>query len=197
MQKSTLLILFVSMISCDPMLFDHPFSNDNDDNIYKIPQGSHYSDQSDYETFQINSLHFKFKFDSSAIYTTQDPKNQGDINKLFGLSDCNDFHHKNSARFGWRWYDKKLELWAYGYHDGNREYQLIDTVALYQNYTASIEFKDQQYQFIFEDKIIKLPRSCDSVATGYKLYPYFGGEETAPHDITIEINELTAPAFDS
>ena len=36
-----------------------------------------------------------------------------------------------------------------------------------------------------------LPRtSATSKAEGYKLYPYFGGDESAPHDIFIYIKEL-------
>ena len=35
-------------------------------------------------------------------------------------------------------------------------------------------------------------RGCrDSSMTGYKLYPYFGGNKTAPHDIKIKVEEDT------
>jgi len=32
--------------------------------------------------------------------------------------------------------------------------------------------------------------SSTATAVGYKLYPYFGGDEAAPHDINIWIKEL-------
>jgi hypothetical protein len=35
-----------------------------------------------------------------------------------------------------------------------------------------------------------MPRAAATVkAKGYRLYPYFGGDETAPHDITISIRD--------
>ena len=37
----------------------------------------------------------------------------------------------------------------------------------------------------------KLPRERTSLTTtGYQLYPYFGGDETAPHPISIDIQPL-------
>jgi len=36
-----------------------------------------------------------------------------------------------------------------------------------------------------------MPReSTTTMAEGYQLYPYFGGDETAPHDIFIWIEKL-------
>ncbi|MEO5783498.1 MAG: hypothetical protein ABIQ07_09520 [Ginsengibacter sp.] len=38
--------------------------------------------------------------------------------------------------------------------------------------------------------LYSLPRtSTTAKAIGYKLYPYFGGDETAPHEIDIWIKE--------
>jgi hypothetical protein len=36
-----------------------------------------------------------------------------------------------------------------------------------------------------------MDRGCSGGSlASYQLYPYFGGDETAPHDITILIDEL-------
>jgi hypothetical protein len=36
-----------------------------------------------------------------------------------------------------------------------------------------------------------MPRSSITAkASGYLLFPYFGGDETAPHDMGIEIKDL-------
>jgi hypothetical protein len=40
------------------------------------------------------------------------------------------------------------------------------------------------------DKTTAMPRTSKAaVAKGYKLFPYFGGDETAPHDINIWVKE--------
>jgi hypothetical protein len=39
---------------------------------------------------------------------------------------------------------------------------------------------------------VQLPRHCTgSNYTRYKLFPYFGGDEVAPHRIKIKITELS------
>jgi hypothetical protein len=40
------------------------------------------------------------------------------------------------------------------------------------------------------EKEATLPRHCSGNYTRYKLYPYFGGDELAPHKIEIKITEL-------
>ena len=46
------------------------------------------------------------------------------------------------------------------------------------------------YLFSVEEKSVTLPRlSTTAMAKGYRLYPYFGGDETAPHDVRIWIKE--------
>ncbi len=156
---------------------------------YVIRQGEQHAVMSFRET-AVNTLQFKVLFDSSAIYQTLDPENQGDINKLYGVSDCGSYHHTNSARFGWRWYEGQLQIWAYTYMNGQRKPSFVDTVALNKFYTYEIQFSDDKYTFLLNDKKVELPRSCSGTATGYKLFPYFGGDEKAPHEISIWIEEL-------
>lgn len=143
-----------------------------------------------FEQTELSKLKFRALFDTSSIYQTVDPENQGDINKLYGISDCNSYHHNNSARFGWRWYQDQLEIWAYSYVNGERISTFIDTVAFdtYNNY--EILFTSDKYIFKLNDKEVEIPRACQAKATGYKLFPYFGGQETAPKNISIWIEEL-------
>ncbi len=77
---------------------------------YTIKQGKQFCDQSTFSSVQYTELKFVVKFDSSAIYSTIDPSNQYDINKLYGFSDNNAEHQKFSARFGWQWSDKALHI---------------------------------------------------------------------------------------
>jgi hypothetical protein len=53
-----------------------------------------------------------------------------------------------------------------------------------------IIFTDTEYIFHVDNSTVSLPRHCSDDASGYKLYPYFGGDEAAPHEITIEIEDL-------
>ena len=156
---------------------------------YVILTGEHHATLS-FESTALNKLKFKALLDSTAIYTTLDPANQGDINKLYGVADCNSYHHTNSARFGWRWYEEKMEIWAYTYVNGERNSALVDTVALGTFNEYEISFEDNKYLFRLNDKEVEMPRHCEATAEGYRLFPYFGGDETAPHDINIWIEEL-------
>lgn len=157
--------------------------------VYTIRKGRHYPVENHFQRVKTDQLNFRAKFDSSAIYTTADPANQGDINKLLGTADCNDFHQNNSARFGWRWYDGQLQIWAYCYTNGERNFKLIDAVSLNKFYNYSIAYESDRYIFKLGDVVVEMPRACNEMAQGYKLLPYFGGNEPAPHDIKILIAE--------
>ena len=152
---------------------------------FTIPKGSHYASQSAVRTFKGQNLSYIIKFDSSAIYQTIDPKNQEDVNKLFGFSDNND-HHETSARFGWNWDGRSIQLYAYCYDSGVRSITPVGSVDINREYYCSIKLLPATYEFSLSDTRHYIPRaSFNTQATGYHLYPYFGGDETAPHDITI------------
>ena len=158
---------------------------------YTIPQGEQYSDKSGYHTVKYQQLSFIVKFDSSAIYKTVSPSNQTDINKLYGFSDNQAQHHVFSARFGWRWSNNALRLFAYTYNNGAVSLVELGTVEIGAENNCSIKVTGTNYVFTFNGKEKTMPRlSTTPVAEGYKLYPYFGGSETAPHKITISIKEL-------
>ena len=156
---------------------------------YVIKEGEHHATLT-FENNELESLKFKALFDSSAIYKTLEKENQEDLNKLYGLSDCNTYHQTNSARFAWRWQQEKLEIWAYTYLNGERQSDFIDTVSLDKFNEYEIAFRNQKYVFRLNDKTTEMPRSCAGKAKGYKLFPYFGGDEAAPNDISIWIEEF-------
>jgi hypothetical protein len=159
--------------------------------MYTIKQGEQYCDKNGYTPVKYSELKFKVKFDSSAIYTTIEAGNQKDINKLFGFSDNNAQHHQFSARFGWRWSDNALRLFAYTYNDSKRSMKEIGTVELGAESDCSIKINGDKYIFTLNDKQLEMPRtSTAAIAEGYKLYPYFGGNEMAPRTISIWIKEL-------
>ena len=158
---------------------------------YTIRQGQQFCDQTIFSPVEYTELKFVVKFDSSAIYTTIDPINQYDINKLYGFSDNNSDHQKFSARFGWRWSTNALHIFAYVYNDGILTWKELGTVQIGDENNCSIKVADQQYIFSLNNSSEILHRSSTTrAAIGYKLFPFFGGNESAPHDITIKIKEI-------
>lgn len=183
--KYLILVLgIILLIACVKSTLKH-----NGFKTYKIKMGQHRSIISG-RFMRTKTLDFKTIFDNSAIYKTSDPKNQSDINKLYGFSDCNSHHQTNSARFGWRWYNNQLQILAYVYNDKKLNYQLIDSIKLNKEYNYILIIKDSEYIFSVNNKSITMKRTA-KCKNGfyYKLFPYFGGDEKAPHDITIKIKE--------
>jgi hypothetical protein len=159
---------------------------------YTIAEGQQYCDKNSFSSIQLSELRFTVKFDSSAIYKTLDPVNQLDINKLYGFSDNNALHHNFSARFGWRWSDNALRLFAYVYNTGVQTNKELGTVAIGAENSCSIKVAGDKYIFTLNGKTDTMPRaSTTAEAVGYKLYPYFGGDEFAPHIISIWIKEAS------
>ena len=154
---------------------------------FVINKGEHFSNGS-YKQFKGKELSFTAIFDSSCIYTTRSSENLGDINKLYGFSDCGTRHQENSARVGWVWNGRDIELFAYCYANGQRSSQLLGTARINELVQLSIAVTAEQYIFTYKDEKTHMQRHCnDPQASGYMLYPYFGGDETAPHDIRIRI----------
>ena len=158
---------------------------------YTIRQGQHHADQNSYQQVNYDELKFVVRFDSTAIYQTAKASNQEDIDKLYGFSDNNSQHQQFSARFGWNWVQSALRLYAYTYNNGERTSQEITTLHIGNEYNCSIKVMNQNYIFSVNSTTIAMPRSSITAkGDGYKLYPYFGGDETAPHDIHVWIKEI-------
>ncbi len=137
-----------------------------------------------------DALVFQVMFDESAIYATTDPANQADINKLYGFSDCNSHHQTNSARFGWRWLNNQLEILTYVYKDEIRTSKSFGAIPINETLDYALHIEGSNYVFTLNGHSITMERGCsDTGLVKYMLWPYFGGDETAPHDITIWLEE--------
>lgn len=158
---------------------------------YTIAGGQQYSDQSSYRAIETSDMKFVVRFDSSAVYQTKLAENQYDINKLYGFSDNNSEHHQYSARFGWRWSGNALRLFAYIYNEGavlSKELAIVD---IGKEINCAIQVTSSSYLFTVNGVTERLPRMATTPkGKGYQLYPYFGGDEPAPHDISIWIKNL-------
>lgn len=158
--------------------------------IYTIKKGSHFAEQNPFTQRSVNKMRFTATFDSTAIYAFRDTANQRDMNKLYGLADCNTSHHTNSARFGWRWYKNRLEVHGYAYNNKALVAGFIGLITIGKPSVYEISLEDGAYVLTLDGKSVTFPRACNGTAKGYQLYPYFGGDEVAPHDVTIAIQEL-------
>ncbi|HVG11793.1 MAG TPA: hypothetical protein VM843_02265 [Flavisolibacter sp.] len=158
---------------------------------YTLKQGEHFTDANTYKPVELTELKFAVKFDSSAIYKSIVPENQYDINKLYGFSDNDREHQQFSARFGWRWSDGALRLFAYVYNDGVVTSKELVKIAIGAEVVCSIRVAGDAYIFAVDGQAFRMPRtSTTPTGKGYQLYPYFGGDEAAPHDVTILIKNL-------
>lgn len=158
---------------------------------YTIQQGNQFADGNAYKEVSLQEQRFLVKFDSSAIYTTQHATNQYDINKLYGFSDNKSLHHEFSARFGWRWSDGALRLFAYVYNNNVMTSKELKAVSIGKEIACSIKVSGSFYVFSVDSVTDTMPRaSATAAAVGYQLYPYFGGDEVAPHAVSIWIKPI-------
>lgn len=193
--KTIFLSIVVALIFCScnkTDLFTKTISGNSGGFVqYTIRQGNNYCEGNDFKPVEISEMKFLAKFDSTAIYQTLSPENQDDINKLYGFADNNSNHHEYSARFGWRWSNGALRLFAYVYNQGIVSSKELTTINIGQEVNCSIKIIPGKYLFTVNDTTEEMPRAATTEkAKGYQLYPYFGGDETAPHEIHVWIKPV-------
>lgn len=125
-------------------------------------------------------------------------QNQHDVNKLFGIGYIP--HHKESARFGWR-YNKdteKILLSAYCYVKGERIIKELCEVPFFRWQRLELVIFNDEYMFTVADKEQIWNRSAiahidkqHNRCLSYRLGLYFGGDEKAPREMSIEIKKVT------
>ena len=179
--------------------------------LFKIKQGQHYHTllpPSILPWVGARSMSRLVTFDANCAYDAP-AYNEQDANKLFGLSFGFGGVHHNSARFGWRWShaDQCIELLAYCYVNGqrNQDEQLrfpvvgqilpggppvrCEVAAAWQS--GPNQSEQPVYTFLAEGQgisgLVAVPR-VDVPHYGITHGLYFGGELTAPHDMTVRID---------
>jgi hypothetical protein len=169
---------------------------------FKIPKGSHRSLPIQSKAFVGTKMEITAIFDESARYEfpIETMSDQSDLNKLYGFSDCAGSHLQNSARFGWNWYQNKLSVYALTHSNGRLQFQFISDIEFNKPYKGTIQIHPDKrsYLFNFNGISVQMERGClDQKAWGYHLFPYFGGQQVAPHDITInvKVDETSVPVI--
>ena len=156
--------------------------------VFRIDVGEHKS-ITRIESFTGSGINATVVFDSTAIYTLDVLNDQADINKLVGFSDCAQNHQSESARFGWRWYNDELQILAYSYLEGDLNFELMGAIPLNQEINLTLRIVGDRYEFTgdgLESKSMTRTSDCES-GENYWLWPYFGGNQRAPQDITIRL----------
>lgn len=129
-------------------------------------------------------------FDESCLYELDGPDNH-DINKLFGIGFGN--HMRNSARFGWTCNKDRIVVHAYCHNDGKTESSSMLTCLPNEPVELSLTVSKKEFNFFAqkrsgessEGSFLRKRSFWDFIA--YRLFPYFGGNQTAPHSMKMEI----------
>lgn len=161
--------------------------------IFTIKAGKHYSDRLLHKALNFfTSSGFVERtvlFDDSCVYKLA-KEDQKDVNKLFGYS-VGLNHHQNSARFGWHWYRGYIHISAYLYRDGERIVLPMTELDLGKRYRLSIEAQAESDCFMIRDSesvlaVANVERRA-KFRGGILLWPYFGGNNPAPHEVRIRM----------
>ena len=159
---------------------------------YIILEGEHYSTHSVKVYTGKTALPFTVNFDESCRYDLGSI-DQLDVNKLAGVSFGN--HEINSIRIGWAYNlnTLKMDLFAYCYENGTRIIHSIGNCNLSENVSIKLElnFKNNSYKIsLNESAIQEFPYNYPALKAGYYLFPYFGGNNPAPHDMIIYLDGI-------
>jgi len=162
-------------------------------NIFTIKKGRHTSSPLLFlQRFIPNfckAFHFTVEFDKACLYHL-DGADTLDINKLFGIGNGIN-HHNNSVRIGWRCVDNQnIELVTYLYINKIRQEEIIlSVIKPEEKVMCQILFIDKQV--IITTTSINVTKTAvldvKKQLFGFLLWPYFGGNNTAPREMKIEL----------
>lgn len=133
---------------------------------------------------------YDFSFDENCWFELKE-EDDYDINKLCGFS--YGLHHNDSIRLGWRpsAEKSKIDLFTYYYNNGKRDFKFLCTIHTDRIHNATIELLNDSFLVSVRDSLGKnvgvgsVPFEFPKLKLGYFLFPYFGGNKTAPNDMNI------------
>lgn len=178
-----------------------------------IKEGKHRSKPYDLTWNDNVNVAYRWQFTESCQYDLED-NDQCDWNKLTGFSFNFKTNHKNSLLIGWRW-DLAGYWWVSPYYhlDGHVKWadascsgQEIEDLTVDPNLVPLAIYPGQEFETHFTIRSdlkvcivtiivpetgsttyfeLALPED-DSFGNTREIYPWFGGNETAPHEMTIK-----------
>jgi hypothetical protein len=124
-------------------------------------------------------------FDDCAYYLPG--IDQLDTNKLFGIGYLWS-HHKDSARFGWRYNSEKnkIVLSAYAYVSGNRVIIDLAEIPFGKYVRCTIKVDYGKYVFYVDGFETRYIEFAHKKKIGFPLGVYFGGNKLAPSTMHID-----------
>jgi len=133
-----------------------------------VKKGNHYSGFRFRPFIRMKELKAWVCFTDSCRYYTDDIQLTEQVNKLFGYGAI--LHHRRSYRIGWRYNQEKdiIDLFEYFYIKGEPHIKKFDSMKIGQ--TKKLKVKSKKYVWF-----------------GVYRWPYFGGKEPAPKNITIKM----------
>jgi hypothetical protein len=175
--KKYAITLLLLLLSCNPFAVE-PHT------VYIIEEGQHYAEKTKNKISPVigDRLHFGMVFNRSHVYNN----GSDDINKLYGITSAK--IHQHSARFGWRYKDDKIEIFAYYYIDGVRHFEKLGEAELNTAYEFIVDVTGYWYYFNFNGNELRVYSHYN--ITAFRSFPYFGGDLPAPHRMTFRIVEL-------
>jgi hypothetical protein len=166
---------------------------------YELKKGSHSASGLHIGITFKKKIEFRCKFDDSCLYGELGNGDEYDINKLFGFS-TTWWHHKQSGRVGWRCIDgETIQILTYSYNKGKRdikEHDILGVVKPGELFYCTIEDTEKEYVYTFkkgfdEEVVTKTDaKQKDWFFFHYLLFPYFGGNKPAPHNMKIHLEKL-------
>jgi hypothetical protein len=167
---------------------------------YLIKKDKHYASVSPFGRlcgirWKIKSLSMRFSFRNECWWTPPRNSDDNDLNKLagvgFGLN-----HQNNSVRLTWvPDFNNTGVIKIYGYtYDEKKEtpkftFQYITSVLTGQTCEAKIELTGN-YVITVNGVTITMDNINADPGLCFHLFPYFGGNNTAPCDMIIELDFL-------
>lgn len=167
--------------------------------IFHIPAGKHRAWPLRFGLWWQRT-HFSWivKFDESCRYDLGND-DQFDTNKLVGIGYLW-HHHKDSARFGWRYWTERgqIEISAYCYVNGRRVIKHVGFCEIGKPYQLDLKVSPENYYFACDEiggnkyytESEVMVTHHHSKRLQYRLGPFFGGTSLAPHEMKIEIKRV-------
>ena len=154
-----------------------------------IPAGQHAPFRLPSLVWYMQVMRYDVLFTDTCMYRINE-QDQGDINKLFGIGYW-PYHWHNSVRFGWNYKGgDDIAIYAYWYLNGERASKYLGYVKIGMRHTFVIMPSEKWHNLQVQGRGIACTVHVPGARYGYHLRPYFGGNQVAPHDITIMMDKL-------
>jgi len=161
---------------------------------YLIKKGNHYANVSLFQRlfsvgWNIHQMSVNFKFAKECWWAPPRNSDDNDLNKLCGIGYGLSLH-QNSVRFAWVPDFTKpgiINIYGYTYDENTSGHssKFIAPVTVDEVHTGLIKSINNQYMLMVGITTIYMDNVHSDSGLSYRLFPYFGGNNTAPCDMVV------------